>query len=310
MSKKSPAGGAAKKPAAKPTAAKSKPAAAKTPAFAAKKPAGKAAKPKLKEVTTAPAVAASALAPAQAPPAPVRVHVRYNHYNDVFEAPAGRLAWGAVDEQYCISFVYHGAFGKRLRRVAAGGAEPGAEADLGPDGRWAVEEGEYELIVVEDAAAEEAAAASRPARGVTGAGEGTALRTGPAAGSTASSRLTDELKGLSLDELRGQSDRYKARPPKTCRLHRVARSRRRRAPAIETRPREDPTRVQLRSAQPSRFAGPNGARARAGAEGGARPRGRAVRVGLIVDMPGRRRAAVDAPMPRAVPARGRTRVGA
>ena len=283
MSKKSPAGGAAKKPAAKPTAAKGTPAAAKTPALAAKKPAGKAAKPKLKEVTTAPAVAAPVLAPAPAP-APVRVHVRYNHYNDVFEAPAGRLAWEAVDEQYCISFVYHGSFGKRLRRVAADGAEPGAEADLGPDGRWAVEEGEYELIVVEDAAAEEAAAASRPARGITGAGEGTALRTGPAAGSTASSRLTDELKGLSLDELRGQSDRYKARPPKSCRSHRVARSRRRRAPAIETRPRED-RRPDARSAQPSRFARADGARARAGAEGGARPGGRAVRVGLIVDVP-------------------------
>ena len=44
--------------------------------------------------------------------------------------------------------------------------------------------------------------------GAIGAGDGATSRTG---GSSASSRLTDELKGLSLDELRGQSERYKAR---------------------------------------------------------------------------------------------------
>ena len=63
---------------------------------------------------------------------------------------------------------------------------------------------QYELDVAEDAAAEEAArpAGAKPS-GISRAAEC------PGA-SSASSRLTDELKGLSLDDLRNQTDEYRA----------------------------------------------------------------------------------------------------
>ena len=79
--------------------------------------------------------APEALPPSAAPAAvPVAspagcAHVRYNHYNREFPVGAdGRMQWENIDEEYCISFVFKGDFGKTLTHSS------GTTHGFGPDG--------------------------------------------------------------------------------------------------------------------------------------------------------------------------------
>ena len=159
----------------------------------------------------APGAAAGVKMPA---PEPVvgSVHVRYNHYNSAFEIVDGRLLFEVVDVEYCISFVFKGAWRARLYSAADGsmcarvdGLAPSTDEGrenpqicFGFDGLEPG--GAYTLSVEEDAAAEEAAG---PRKTYKGAEKDDAAASG-------ASRLTDELKALSTDELRDGSERYKA----------------------------------------------------------------------------------------------------
>lgn len=129
------------------------------------------------------------------------VRVRYNHYNSAFNLSDGTLQWSDVDEEYCISYVFKGAFRPRLLDKSRAYFERDAAGCFAGlhDG------GEYTLVVEEDEAAEAAATAADPRRaaGVRAAE--------PVMGvNAASSRITAELKTLSVEELAGQSDRYRA----------------------------------------------------------------------------------------------------
>jgi len=188
-----------------------------------------------------PPAAPPAEAPAEAAPAPPpvpavvgEVKVRYSHYCKPFKVVDGVLQFRAIDEEYCISFVYKGAFVAYLLPEAAGsGRVPklveGAPSILPDGGRFSRdvdEDGEpivvgqfsgvaladdddvprtYQLFVEEDEAAELAArggAAVTTYRGTDAAD----IR----GATSASQALTAELKTLSTEELKGQSERYKA----------------------------------------------------------------------------------------------------
>lgn len=193
----------------------------------------------------APALApapASELPPSPVPPPPTRepvigqVRVRYNHYCSKFEVIDGMLDWEKIDEEYAIGFVFKGAFNAKLMPEAPGGgsrpkvlegAEPlfpmGGRLQRGADeigelkmvGKFADvsllddEGGEriYQLQVEEDEQAEQAA---RAANGGAGRGYQAANANDPLKGATAASTdLTNQLKSMSVDEIRGQSERYK-----------------------------------------------------------------------------------------------------
>jgi len=135
------------------------------------------------------------------------VRVQYNHYNSEFTLVHGaggltaRLAWAAVDAEYCIGYVFRGDPAVRL--VEAGGAAIERDADGYFDGLTA--EAAYVLQVAEDEAAEAAAPRrNAPYRGPSHPEEQTR------GVSRASAALTEELKKLSLEELAAQSDRYRA----------------------------------------------------------------------------------------------------
>ena len=206
---------AAKRPAAKrPTATASKPATSKpvtgkAATSSAEGPVGNAptskAPPKeLANADTPQVEEQPEPVPSQAlRPEPVvgSVRVRYNHYNQSFNLSDGTLQWSDVDEEYCISYVFKGAFRPRLLDKSRAYFERDAAGCFAAlhDG------GEYTLVVEEDEAAEAAATAADPRRaaGVRAAE--------PVMGvNAASSRITAELKTLSVEELAGQSDRYRA----------------------------------------------------------------------------------------------------
>ena len=128
------------------------------------------------------------------------VRVRYNHYNQEFRLLDNALQWADVDEAYCISYVFEGAFRPRIVDAAGASFQRDAAGAFAPlqDG------GAYTLAIDEDEAAEAAATAANPRRaaGVVAAE--------PVPGvNSASARLTAELKTLSVEELAGQSDRYR-----------------------------------------------------------------------------------------------------
>jgi hypothetical protein len=206
---------------------------------------GLIAKAKEAAAESSPAAASSSEEPA-APPAPApappphepvvgKVRVRYSHYCKEFRVVDAVLDFGLVDEEYCISFVFKGAFAPRLLPEVCGGSErtpqlvDGATA-ITPDGplrRETDEEGDthivgtlsglqlvdegtgqqmtYQLFVDEDEVAEDAARG-----GAARTGYQRADADGLSGATRASAGLTAELKGLSVDELRGQSDKYKA----------------------------------------------------------------------------------------------------
>ena len=160
--------------------------------------------------------------------------MRYNHYCSEFDVVDGVLDWEAIDDQYAIGFVFKGAFNARLHPEAAGGghrpklldgATPllpvggGLKRGVDEDGELKMigtfaevallnEEGGqrvYQLQVDED---EEAESAAREASG--GGGGYNPANADALKGATAASKdLTNELKSMSVDEIRGQSDRYK-----------------------------------------------------------------------------------------------------
>ena len=171
----------------------------------------------------------------QTPPEPVigKVVVRYNHYTEVFSVSNGILEFEHVDRKYSLSFVFKGNFFVSLTADDVPGAEPhwpdgdGLKREMrkDPDGFdpedmeelycgtfSGLEVGSngqpksYLLNIGEDEAAEAAFLAAKGGR--------TGYR-GPNANGTvigatsASSAITAELKAMSVDEIRGQSDRYK-----------------------------------------------------------------------------------------------------
>ena len=128
--------------------------------------------------------------------------MRFNHYNQEFTLLDGKLRWSDVDESYCISYVFKGAFRPRVKEARA----DAAPIDRDADGEFAPlsDGGAYELIVEEDEDAEAAATAADPRR----AAGVRAAEPMPGAPNAASARLTAELKTLSVEELAGQSERY------------------------------------------------------------------------------------------------------
>ena len=169
--------------------------------------------------------------PPTPPPEPVigQVKVRYSHYCKSFTVTDGVLQFGPIDSEYCISFVFKGAFGARLALEEPGGGRVPKLADgaepiwAGPLSREEDEEGDtvvvgtfggvepeqtYQLFIEEDEGAEAAARAA----GLSGT---QGIRRGNDAGAiggvtSGSAAITAELKGLSVEELREQGDKYKA----------------------------------------------------------------------------------------------------
>lgn len=171
--------------------------------------------------------------------------VLYNHYRTVFPTVDGVLSAAVIDEKYCFSYVFRGNFQLHLKTAMLGveptpvlerhtqggldfrdlefvlsddsaAAAAAAAADTGP-----VPEFKIEVVSDPDAEAESASRAPRrPVALITqkqademtygrpGAGAGAGSGAGPP-GSRAVAELTEELKSLSADELRAQSDRYK-----------------------------------------------------------------------------------------------------
>ena len=160
--------------------------------------------------------------------------VRYNHYCKEFDVIDGVLDWVKIDEQYCLGFVFKGLYNVRLLPEKGGGGRlpmllEGA-AELKPVGGRLQpsvdEDGErimigtiaivelldelgemriYQLQVDEDEVAE---AAHLEAIGGH-IGYKRADADGLSGVTQASKDITKELKSMSVDEIRGGSDRYK-----------------------------------------------------------------------------------------------------
>ena len=112
------------------------------------------------------------------------------------------LDWAVVDEAYCISYVFQGAYEPRLINMN----ERGSISKRSAAGTFAPldDGGTYELAIEEDAAAEAAATAADPRRAA-----GVQVAEPVPGVNAASARLTAELKNLSVEELAGQSERYR-----------------------------------------------------------------------------------------------------
>ncbi|KAK3233061.1 hypothetical protein CYMTET_43382 [Cymbomonas tetramitiformis] len=126
------------------------------------------------------------------------VKVKYNHYNEFFQVVKGAISWADIDDAYAISFVFQGEFKRKLldpegqRLSERAGSFHGARLDV-----------QYELIVEED---EEAGVGNRE----LGCGYQVSTAVGAAPGSSSrSNELTQQLKGLSTEDLRAQTDEYK-----------------------------------------------------------------------------------------------------
>ncbi len=227
----------AKKPAAKKPAATAKANTSKkaAPATAAKAAASVLAgssesKPEPPEATPEPPPLPKPPTPPPEPePVIGQVKVRYSHYCKSFTVTDGVLQFGPIDSEYCISFVFKGAFGARLALEEPGGGRVPKLADgaepiwAGPLSREEDEEGDtvvvgtfggvepeqtYQLFIEEDEGAEAAARAA----GLSGT---QGIRRGNDAGAiggvtSGSAAITAELKGLSVEELREQGEKYKA----------------------------------------------------------------------------------------------------
>lgn len=149
------------------------------------------------------------------------VRIRYNHYNDAFELGGDggdEVTWAQIDDAYALSFVFQGAFGRHLEEKKEGGREETStdepvivayDADAGvfrglEDGR------SYELMVEEDEdvgygneeLSREYSGIARGGGGMQGVSRG--------GGSTAGASATAALRGLSVEDLKAQTDEYKS----------------------------------------------------------------------------------------------------
>jgi hypothetical protein len=59
------------------------------------------------------------------------VKVKFNHYNKSFPLHNGVVKWSDIDEEYAISFVYRGNFGRNLQIVSDAGEHQYATSDDG-----------------------------------------------------------------------------------------------------------------------------------------------------------------------------------
>eukprot|EP00959_Pyramimonas_sp_CCMP1952_P112854 2359071-Pyramimonas_sp.AAC.1 len=126
----------------------------------------------------------------------ITVKLRYNHYNETFTCPGGVLKWADVDDAYAISFVFQGDFQKAV---------------IGPDGarmeqcddefKGLVDGLQYELEVVED---EEAGVGNPELTREYVPPSAASANQCPFHKNAKAKELTNQLKGLSADELRNQ----------------------------------------------------------------------------------------------------------
>jgi hypothetical protein len=135
--------------------------------------------------------------------------VRFSHYNKPFPVHNGVLKWSAIDDEYCLSFVYKGNFVRDLfPRIPNGqseGRRPVRRDDIGVYFLDLQAGAEYDLVVQEDPVAGIGAEGLRLREAPLAARELGALRDGQSAAvlskNTAVKTLTDELKGMNPDDL-------------------------------------------------------------------------------------------------------------
>lgn len=115
------------------------------------------------------------------------MRVKYNHYNKPFPITDGALTWGAVDDQFSFSFVFQGNFHLNLYPEKQRGeyVEQKDRTFLN-----LVDKAVYVIEVVED---EEAEAKIEKTKYVAPTKEEKKKN--------AADLLTEELKGMSLDEI-------------------------------------------------------------------------------------------------------------
>ena len=140
------------------------------------------------------------------------VRVRFNHYNKAFPVHNGVLKWSAIDEEYCLSFVYKGNFIRDLFLRTANKTEgrcPLRRDDIGVYFLDLQAGAEYDLIVQEVAVAGIGAEGLRLRDGPLAAHELGALRAGQAVlgQSSAVQMLTEELKSMNPNDLSGEKAR-------------------------------------------------------------------------------------------------------
>jgi hypothetical protein len=160
------------------------------------------------------------------------VRIRYKHYNTSFELGGDggdEVTWEQIDDVYALSFVFQGEFYRHLEMKSKSKQQQHGTDDEQPrvlaydaDARAfrGLEDGcSYELVVEED---EEAGYGheelSREYRGIgggvgvsRGGGAGGGGGGGAGAGaSSASASATAALRGLSVEDLRAQTDEYRA----------------------------------------------------------------------------------------------------
>ena len=136
-----------------------------------------------------------------------KVHVKYNHYNNEFPlSEKGTLSWEHIDEEYCISFVFQGDYKVRLEGQdgMTFSLVEGAGGSKGFEGLS--EASSYELLVEED---EEAGYGNEDLSKNYCPPESNQKGSSANDGASRSTALTAELKGLSEQELRSQTERYK-----------------------------------------------------------------------------------------------------
>ena len=122
------------------------------------------------------------------------VRVRYNHYNKPFPITDGMLTWGAVDDQYAFSFVFEGNFYLKMY------PEKEKEQYVEQKNRTflnLVDGTTYMIEVVEDE--EEEAKKEKTVYKAPTVEKKT---------KTAADLLTEELKGMSLEEIAAKGAKF------------------------------------------------------------------------------------------------------
>ena len=140
-----------------------------------------------------------------------RVH--FSHYRKEFPVRDGVVRWADIDEEYCISFVYRGAFARALERSDGAAPHEGAAQPVpaGPHPEYwtgVAPSAVYELHVTEDAEAGVGIEGLVSHKGPLKLGATAEAAGAGASGNRQTDLLTQELKAMSSEQLKEAGDEY------------------------------------------------------------------------------------------------------
>ncbi|EAR84500.2 hypothetical protein TTHERM_00655280 (macronuclear) [Tetrahymena thermophila SB210] len=130
-------------------------------------------------------------------PVPGKVTIKYNHYNNQFDILDGKLKFSDIDEQYCFSFVFKGNYQLVLKHATSKEVQKSSNKIF----ENLIDGQAYVVEVIEDEE-ESKKEISKPYY-ASQKEESQKQNNGRI------NNLTNELKGMSIEELKQKGDKYK-----------------------------------------------------------------------------------------------------